>query len=156
MPTSPSDDVSALLEEFLVRLITVSDAESMDNFATTELSLAQIRVLFTLAHLPGAVPISEVAQRLGMSLATAGRNLDRLVHEQLVDRQEDPDDRRVKRVALSTRGSQLLAHHLDCRREGLRAFTDRLSPDERQGLRAALIPILQGSSLPGTDQGTCR
>ena len=147
------DDVSVLLEDFLVRLMTFSESESMGRFADMDLSLAQVRILFTLAGNAEPVPINEVAQALGLSLATTGRNLDSLVNEGLVDRQEDPRDRRVKRVALSAEGEAVLARHLDCRRDALRSFTDRLTRSERQGLKTALEPILAGNSLRRTKQG---
>jgi DNA-binding MarR family transcriptional regulator len=153
VPSFSAKDVSSLLEEFLVRLMTMCEGESMNHFADMDLSLPQVRILFALSERAAPVPINEVAQSVGLSLATTGRNLDRLVHEGLAVRQEDVDDRRVKLVALSDAGNHMLTHHLDFRRDGLRAFAERMSPSERQGLQAALTPILAGSSLRATKQG---
>jgi DNA-binding MarR family transcriptional regulator len=144
------DDVSVLLEAFLVQLMTLCEGEAMSHFVGLDLSLPQIRVLCALGHTTDPAPIHEVAEGLGLSTATAGRNVECLVQEGLVVRQEDRDDRRVKRVALSDKGSELLSAHLDFRRDILRAFTERLTPAQQHGLRAALLPILAGDALRGT------
>jgi DNA-binding MarR family transcriptional regulator len=150
MPTAES--LSLLIEDFLLGLMHRTDAHAMNHFANRDLALPQIRILCALAANSETVPISDVAHGLDLSLATAGRNIDRLVHEGLVDRQEDPADRRVKRVALTEAGQELMRSQLEARREGLLAFSEHLTLAERQSLHAALTTIVEGHSLR-TNQG---
>lgn len=151
MPTAES--LSLLIEDFFRGLLHRTDAQAINHFADRDLALPQIRILCSLAVNREPVPIGDVAHGLGLSLATAGRNIDRLVNEGLVDRQEDPTDRRVKRVGLTEAGQELMSSQLEARREGLRAFTEHLSPNERQTLHAALTTIVEGHSLR-TNQGS--
>jgi MarR family transcriptional regulator, transcriptional regulator for hemolysin len=61
---------------------------------------AQWLVLTRLHRHPGA-SLSELAERMEVEKATAGRMIDRLVANGWVERRTQPDDRRVKRVYLT-------------------------------------------------------
>jgi MarR family transcriptional regulator, transcriptional regulator for hemolysin len=61
---------------------------------------AQWLVLTRLHRHPGA-SLSELAERMEVEKATAGRMIDRLVANGWVARRTQPDDRRVKRVYLT-------------------------------------------------------
>lgn len=65
----------------------------MSAFADIDLTFSQVRMLMVLAHADAALPITRIAVRLGLTLASAGRNVDRLLHEELVERNEDVRDR---------------------------------------------------------------
>src|SRR6059058_3024196 len=58
-----------------------------------DLSIAQVRVLFVLTQHPAA-PIGTIAQVLGIGLPTASHLVEKLVRAGLVQRAEDPKDRR--------------------------------------------------------------
>ena len=73
-----------------------------------DLSLAQLATLFLLQHRREPT-IKEVSVLLGRSISATGRLLDQLVRRGLVRRDEDPRDRRVKRVAITASGLELLA-----------------------------------------------
>lgn len=72
------------------------------------LSLSQIGTLFRLAH-KGGRPVSEIGDELGMSAAAASQMLERLVKQGLVRREEDPADRRVRRIELTGAGKAAVA-----------------------------------------------
>ena len=92
------------LQEFLRRMFSLAEAEATDLLVDLDVSLSHARTMFVLAHVAEAVPIGEVARRLGLSQAAAGRTVDQLVRLGIVERQESADDRRVKLVSLSPRG----------------------------------------------------
>ena len=149
MPTSdPAPEATAaLLETFLRRLFSGAQSTSMTTFAELELTFTQVRVLMVLAHADAALPISQIAQELGLSLPSAGRNVERLLQDGLVVRDEDPHDRRVKLVDLTDTARALVAEHLDCHRATLAAFTERLSAADRRRIADALDPILASDLL---------
>ena len=95
----------------------------------TELTVAQIKALFTVADF-GPIPIGGVAGRLRIGLPAASSLVERLVEQGLVHRREDQIDRR-RTLAEATR-------------EG-RALTERL----RQGSREALTAWME--SMDGGD-----
>lgn len=125
----------------------------MDVLIEMDLSFSQARTLFVLAQCCESIPIHEVAGRLKMSVASTGRNVDQLVSQGLVERREDPDDRRIRRVTLSDSGRAIVGKHVDAKRDGVRAFTRRLAKDDRARLAECLESILAGDSLqPQTSQ----
>jgi MarR family transcriptional regulator for hemolysin len=67
----------------------------------------------------------ELADRMGIEPPTLVRHLDKLAHDGLVERQADPDDRRVVRVVVTPAGHARLAelhpivHQLDQELRGI-------------------------------------
>ena len=92
-----------------------------------DVSMAQLKTIFVLATAPaeegGQGPrVSDLARRLGVSAPTASTLIDRLVERGLVERREDPRDRRQVRCRLSAEGQRLAARFY----ESARARTERL------------------------------
>ncbi len=71
------------------------------------LTMQQFRVLMLLDG-EGPVPHGDLAQSLGVGLATVTGLVDRLVGRGLVERSDDPADRRVRLVGLSAEGTDLV------------------------------------------------
>ena len=103
----------------------------MDNLIELDLTFSQVRMLFALVQHGEPLPINEVAERLRLSVAAAGRNVDQLVKLGLVVRREDERDRRVKRVSLSEAGHKVATQHIECKRDQLRRFAWRVPEIER-------------------------
>jgi DNA-binding MarR family transcriptional regulator len=103
--------------------------------------------MFLLAHTDGPLAINAIASQLGLSVAATGRTIDQLVKLGIVERQENPDDRRVKLVSLSPTGFEVADQQIEQKRQAVRKFVDRLSATEAENLTQALRPILAGESL---------
>src|SRR5680860_1621844 len=127
MSTSPSSELHQVLEEFLVRLFNASESEGMDTLVDMDLTFSQARTIFILAQAREPVAIHAVAERLRLSVAAAGRNIDQLVKLDLVERRENPADRRVKLVSLSGSGDKIARQHFDAKRNELKLFAERLT-----------------------------
>lgn len=67
-------------------------------------SLAKHGVLNLLAHEPEGVPLTDVARRLACVKSNVTQLVNRLEAEGLVERREDPGDKRSKRAALTPEG----------------------------------------------------
>ena len=101
---------------------------------------AQWRVLAWLGHEPGLKQV-ELAERLDVEPITACRILDRLEEAGLVERQRDPDDRRVWRLVLTEKAQPIL--------ERLRMLAEEMageafagfSLDEVEAVRAKLARV---------------
>jgi DNA-binding MarR family transcriptional regulator len=78
--------------------------------------------------------VSELAERLQISLATASQLVSDLAELGLVERVEDPADRRRTLVAVSEPHRQVVEGILNCRLRPIDAALQRLSADERTGL----------------------
>ena len=145
-----------MLAEFVKRLMSAGESDGLDALAESDLSFSQARTLFLLTRTATPMPIHSIADALGLSMAAAGRNVDRLVGLRMVERRESPVDRRVKLVSLTPLGDELATQHIDAKHDSLEAFTHALSPEQRERLHGALTDILAGGALrPAPDQETC-
>ena len=88
------------------------------------------------------MPVHEIAECVDLSIATAGRTVDRLVQAGLVDRREDPGDRRVKLVTLTDQGRETVEKQLDIKRDLVGRFIDGLPDEFRAALTSALRNIV--------------
>jgi DNA-binding MarR family transcriptional regulator len=98
-------------------------------------------VLTFLSHASGA-PLASVTEHLGVSRSTASAIIDRLVRRKLVNRAEDPQERRCVVLTLTPAGEQ----HLQQARD---ATCTRLAK-VLAGLSAAdLLQVTEGLMLLG-------
>jgi len=134
-----TDDLLA----FLTYLVKSAEADVFRIAAELDLSLSQIRALFILNHAEHELALTELAPELALSVAAAGRAVDVLVRHGLVSRNEDPVDRRIKRIVLTDAGRDKINRLTAARREGLRQFVSTLSDPDRERFVRALAPILQ-------------
>ena len=147
------DELYEVLGEFFQRVFSLAESSSMDRLIELDVSFTQARTMFLLAHNDRPLPITEIAELLGLSVAATGRNIDQLVKLGIVERQENPDDRRVKLVSLSPDGFEIADQQIDQKRQAVRRFVDSLSASEAENLTRALRPILAGESLRSSTKG---
>jgi DNA-binding MarR family transcriptional regulator len=107
--TSAAADVETLIGHILRtrrRLGRMLAAQHTHPLLELHLTMPQLKVLVTLSML-GPSSGQELARGTGAALATLTGVVDRLVAQGLVSRAEDPRDRRVRRVELTTAGEDL-------------------------------------------------
>jgi DNA-binding MarR family transcriptional regulator len=66
-----------------------------------------------------------------------------MVRKKLATRVEDPDDRRVKRLALTAKGRRLADRIISARLASLEEFTGSLEAAQRHKLEAALDALME-------------
>jgi DNA-binding MarR family transcriptional regulator len=108
-------------------------AGDLDDATLGELTMAQVRVLFRLRN-HGPMTSGGLASKLGVTLPTVTSVVDRLVGHGLVERRDDPDDRRRVIVALSSDGGALVERIQQGRRARLAAAVEALDPAQRRCL----------------------
>lgn len=79
-----------------------------DPLISTPLTMQQLKVLITIAIDPEHATGQNLAALLHVSLASMSQMVDRLVDHDMVRRTEDPADRRVRRLSVTTQGSETL------------------------------------------------
>ena len=116
------------------------------------LSLTQCKALLELAG-PGleAEPrqVGELAESFGASVPTMSRAVDALVKGGLATRVEDTEDRRVRRIAITPKGTQLAERLVALRLAGIEAFVDTLSSAQRRKLDAAVDSLMDREDIAG-------
>ncbi|SRR5579884_745875 len=122
-----------------------------------DLTMPQLKVLFLL-YAEGPVPMSRLATSLGVTLSTVTGIVDRLVEHGLVQRQEDPGDRRLVLCGLTARANELVEHLHQAGRLRLGSVLADLSLDELRTVAAAMEALAaafgrQAAADPGEQPG---
>jgi len=128
-------------------------SELFELIAQLDLTMAQMRGLFVLDTSDHALALTELAPRMGLSVAAAGRAVDGLVRHGFVSRSEDPVDRRIKRLALTGDGRAALERINAARLAGLRRFAETLGDAERDALAAGLAAVFTHLDAAGRREG---
>jgi DNA-binding MarR family transcriptional regulator len=130
-----SSDARFDLDGFLPYRLTVLAERIGAEFATVYgkrhgLSRAEWRVM---AHLGNAGPVSvrEIHARVAMDKSKVSRAASRLQLIGLVEKREDPADRRLVALSLTGKGREVMADLIPLAREFERELLARLSEDER-------------------------
>ena len=124
-----------------------SSADLFRMVAELGSSFSQVKMLFLLED-GGEHSVKEIAQRLGLSLPAASRAVDGLIQRGYVSRRESATDRRSRLVALTGDGRAVVERVLRARLQTLEAFADELTPEERDCLYTALLPIVERIASP--------
>jgi len=113
-----------------------------------------IGALLLVAHDEG-LSVSDLADRLHVSLATASQLVSDLVDLGLVQRVEDPADRRRTLIEVTGEHRPLVDSVLRCRVAPLQAAMDQMSPEDRAGLLTGLKSLaahLDSHDTDGTER----
>ncbi|WP_084963587.1 MarR family winged helix-turn-helix transcriptional regulator [Thermoactinospora rubra] len=100
---------------------------------TSNLTVRQLHVVIMLAEY-GTASGQDLAQRLGVSLGTVTGIVDRLIAHNLVNRYEDPRDRRVRRIELTDTGRALVREITDAGLARYRQIMQRLDLETLRAL----------------------
>ncbi|MBE3040763.1 MAG: MarR family transcriptional regulator [Chloroflexi bacterium] len=137
-----------LLTEVIREWSEVFMHRSMRDFKrfmdATGLSFSQINILMRLFH-GGCAGVSEIGDQLGVTNAAASQAVDRLVQLGLIERTEDPEDRRAKRLALTQKGRALIEKGVEVRSQWIEGLTDALTPEQQNMIISALTLLTEAA-----------
>jgi DNA-binding MarR family transcriptional regulator len=118
---------------------------AMARLVSSRVSMSQLHVLWLLQH-HGAMPMSRLADLLGVSLSNATGIMDRMERDGLVERARVPDDRRLVLVQPAPAGLDALSETETSRRQAMRAVVRRLPASERPVVLQALRSLRRALS----------
>ena len=101
------------------------------------LSMPQFGILMQL-HYRGTCGISELGDRFDITNAAASQLVDKLVQSGLIQREEDPHDRRAKLLNLTEKGKGLIHQGTEQRYRWVEELAGKLSPEEGEQVIQAL------------------
>lgn len=136
-----SDDVEAVM--LAARVLVGVSAQSVAA-VEDEVTLPQLRVLVMVAS-RDELNLGSVAAGLGVHPSNATRAVDRLVKAGLLDRRDDPTDRRNLVLTLTSAGSRLVERVMNDRRSAIADILSRMPA----GRRRSLIPVLRSFAEAG-------
>lgn len=116
-------------------------AHSADDVGGLRLEVGDVETLDQIASAEGQAQMSDLADEMGVAPSTITKAVDRLVAKGLAARQQDPDDGRVYRVALTEAGERAHATARDRRVIFVCRVLERFSPEDREAI-GRLMPLL--------------
>jgi len=104
---------------------------ALDALGATELTLLQLGTLLLLED-GEARTVGALGEQIGRSLSATSRLVEQLVKRELLRREEDPDDRRARRVTIAARGRKLLQAMVRRRAETEMRLIEALAPEDQR------------------------
>ena len=101
-------------------------------------SMSQLGALMHISR-KGVSGIADIGDDLGVTSAAVSQLIERLVRQALIERTEDPDDRRAKRIELSPNGTQVVRDCTEARQRWLGSLSASMSAEERRIVAEALV-----------------
>lgn len=137
-----------LLSKALRSWMDVSTHYSMRGWAhhakATGLSMPQFSILMQLFY-RGNCGITEISERFEITSAAASQHVDNLFQAGLIERDEDPRDRRAKQIKLSSKGRALLESGMGERYRWMDRLTVTLDEKDRQKIADALVILTEAA-----------
>ena len=147
-PTRRDQDLALKLGSLLKHVLNPAGDSAFRVIDESGLTFVQTKALLALATTESEhLSVKLVREQLNVSLPSASRAVDGLFKAKLVTRAEDPDDRRVRRIALTAKGRRLSDEIITARLAGLERFAASLSPDQRDKLNDALDALLERDEI---------
>lgn len=132
---------SKQLSDSLRQWMDVTSHRSMQDQAryikSMGFSMAQFFLLMRVFY-KKQCGISNLSEHMEITAAAASQMVDKLVQAGLLERAEDPQDRRVKQVTLSAKGRRLIEKSIEERFRWLDSIIHGLSSQERATVGEAL------------------
>jgi DNA-binding MarR family transcriptional regulator len=101
------------------------------------LSMPQLGVLLQLRY-RGNCGVSDISDRFDITNAAASQLVDKLVQSKLIQREEDPQDRRAKLLNLTEKAKELMQRNMEERYRWVGKLAEKLTPEERTKVVEAL------------------
>lgn len=119
----------------------------------TGLSMPQFGILMQL-HYRRDCGISDLSDRFDITNAAASQLVDKLFQSGLIQREEDPQDRRAKRLNLTEKGRALIQKGIEERYRWVDQLVGKLTADQRTQLGEALMILTEAARELETETST--
>ncbi len=135
-------ELSGLVSALFGHINRRSAGDSLAVMSEAGLTMAQLVTLHLLAH-AGGRSVGEIGNRLRLSPAATSHLIEKLVQANLVERAEDPDDRRQRRLAITPAGRRLVDRINAERTREVSAVLARLSTVLRRQFADVLSRVIE-------------
>jgi DNA-binding MarR family transcriptional regulator len=139
---SSKDHYFEALENWANTYLYRSLSGYFDYLKTTGVSMQQAYALTYIYH-NGASKISNICEHMMVTAAAASQMVDRLEKLNLVVRIADPEDRRVRNVALTEEGEDFARSSIEARKRWITQIPTGLSDEQYDHIANALGQLTQ-------------
>src|SRR3954449_3891955 len=151
--SAETQETAARLSALMRHVFAYDRGHQLRVIEESGLTMTQCKALLELGGLgrdPEPREVGELAETFGVSVPSMSRAVDALVKGGYVTRLEDPEDRRVRRVAITAKGKKLVDTLLVVRLAGLQAFAESLTAAQRRKLDAAVDSLMDREDIAKT------
>ena len=141
---STSKQFSTALREWAEVFLSRSMREWTRFVKASEISMPQFSALMRLYY-RGGCGISDISAHLDVTVPAASQTVDRLVHQGLIERTEDPNDRRAKQVTISPKGRALVEKGIEARNQWMEDLPAALPREQQAAVIAALTALTEAA-----------
>ncbi len=110
-----------------------------------DMCISDFAILELLLH-KGPSPINEIGKKVLLTSGSITTAVDRLEKRGLIKRENDPNDRRIRKVHLSFKGKKLISSAFGDHKLDMEKAVSSLSSVERKTLMGLLIKLGKGES----------
>ncbi len=142
---SSAKQFNTVLREWAEIFMTRSMREWARFVKSSGLSMPQFSTLMRLYY-HGGCGISEISAHLDVTAPAASQMVDRLVQMGLLERDEDPNDRRAKQVTLSAKGRGLIEKGIEARNRWSEELATKLTAEQRGIVVEALAHLSEAAN----------
>ena len=139
---SEISQITETLQQWIDVFATRSFHDWSRYVRATGLSMPQFGILMQLYH-RGQCGMSAITDRMEVSNAAASQLVERLVQNGLLERSEDPNDRRAKQIALTDKGRKFIEESISERSRWVNNLVEHLADDEKMLISKALPVLLE-------------
>ncbi|HJQ13506.1 MAG TPA: MarR family transcriptional regulator [Anaerolineales bacterium] len=116
----------------------------------TGLSMPQFGILMQL-HYRGNCAVGDISERFDITNAAASQLVDKLVQSRLIQREEDPSDRRAKLLNLTDKGKTLIQQGIEERYRWVDQLAEKLTAKERAKVDEAITILMEAAKKMETE-----
>ena len=142
----PSKPYSEALHEWVKVFMQRSMSDFKRFMDESELSASQVNILMRL-HFGGKFDVSDIGAGMGVSKAAASQTVERLVQRNLLERVENPLDRRFKQVTLTARGESLVETSFEAYYRWMDELSQSLSLEQQAEIGSALAALTEAAQI---------
>jgi DNA-binding MarR family transcriptional regulator len=124
-------------------LVKATTPDMFRALGELELTMTQVKLLHCLDGDDTELALTDLAEDLSLSLPAASRAIEALHQRGYVERHEDEQDRRMKRVRITDTGTGALGRLNHMRLAQLEEFAATMTDAERRRLAGALAGLLE-------------
>ena len=147
-----TSDITIIIRQWMESFFMRSMRDWTRYVRRVGLSVPQFGLLMRLYH-GGRCEVHDIGEHFAITSAAASQLTEKLVKSGLVERAEDPDDRRARQIALTAKGRSLVARGIEERYRFVDELVASLTGRERDAVRTALPTLLKAEErLAGADR----
>ena len=136
-----SVQIKTVLRRWMEIVMTRSMHDYVHYVKNSGLSMPQFRLLMQLYYQGTSCGISHISDEMSITNAAASQLVDKMVQNGLLERAEDPNDRRAKQVTISEHGREFVKNGIEQRYLWVNQLAEELNQEERDSVSLALTVL---------------